>query len=481
MRLTTNSELNEELNKKSLTDNLKKLDRSFLNSVLSYGVYVKNASWYETWYKSKVENPNTIFNRDEFVRNDKNFNKEKLYDRAFAALIANKLNTVNLDLKNEDQHISKNYLYDFDSKYENGVYKSLNNLAGATAATSKNGDGTHTLHVSFRGTDKDAQPFLNFFFKAYLDMAAYYDSCKPFEEAVLKYAQDPNNKITKIEVSGHSLGGAMVQHFFRSPEVKAAKLSQEIEGFTYGSPPAIANALYGFFPAIHHVLTKGNFKNMMKTAFSIFSGEFLLKEERITQYQHVGDIVPKVGNLLMEKSGKNIVTLKDSASSEDTVDYLLTGSKENKIPTSLSKKSTDIKCKSFLAMSEQAGKNVFKDSMKFLIRMSQVVYHDMARYCVNTHAEINKIKKEALRNPKNNDLNYNFLCPNANNFDIMCSSMRLKYQSKSKMLGFSPDFNQSADFTSNMSKTASLANLLSLRKKMLSNQGLKNNFSFAGK
>ena len=183
----------------------------------------------------------------------------------------------------------------------------------------------------------------------------------------------------------------------------------------------------------------------------------------------------------MEKSGKNIVTLKDAASSEDTVDYLLTGSKENKIPTSLSKKITNVKCNSFLDMSEQTGKNVFKDSMKFLIRMSQVVYHDMARYCVNTHAEIDKIKKESFRNTKNNDLNFFLICPNANNFDIMCSSMRLKYQSKSKMLGFSPDFNQSADFTSNMRKTASLAALLSLRKKMLSNPRLKDNFSYAGK
>lgn len=443
MRLTVTSAPGEELRQEALNNKLKSLDRALLNSALSYGVYTKNSSWFESWVKIRQDNPGVYFPSDEFVRKNENFDKNRLYDRAFASLIAQNFNPAKLELNNTDSHTSKYYYYDFNSEYKNGIYKSMDNLAAATAMVSKNGDGTNTLHVSFRGTDTKAQPFLNYLLKAYPDMAAYYDSCKPFEEAVLKYAADPKNKITKIDVSGHSLGGAMVQHFFRSPEVKELKIP--MQGFTYGSPPAVANAIYALFPAIRHLIVKGNFRNMGATAMSIVRGDFLQKEDCIIQYQHFGDIVPKVGNLLMTKTGAEIVTLRDGASKMEQTDYLLTGGNEIKIPQNLNFKKSKSKFESFLNMVETVSVICFKKPLRFVSRVGHTVYHDMARYTVNLDEEINKLRKEYLRSKSSLNIDFRTICPTSHKFGVTCSAMRLQYQASVKMLGFQPDFNNALD------------------------------------
>jgi Lipase (class 3) len=457
MRLTVNAALNESLREEAVINNLKKLDRALLNSALSYAVYTKNKSWFESWVETRQASPNEVIPTDVFVKKNENFNKDRLYDRAFAALIANKMNPVELDLKKDDQHVSKNYLYDFDSKYEKGVYKAMDNLAAATALTSKNGDGTNTLHVSFRGTDNQAQPFMKFLLKAYPDMRAYYDSCKPFEEAILKYAADPKNRISKIEVSGHSLGGAMVQHFFKSPNVRNSDIP--MQGFTYGSPPAIANSLYAILPAIRHLIKNGNVKNLISTIKDMVTFESFSKDPKITQYQHVGDIVPKVGNMFMDKSGAEITTLKDTASKSDQIDFLLTGDKGLKHP------GGNIKNKSFLQMADTASETVFKKPIRFLVRMSQTVYHDMARYTVNLDAEFKKVKEANSAMLNKNNINLMYTCPNAHNFQVTCNSMRLKYQSQVKLLGGpETDFNTELERGANMQKM-DFSKLLDLTKK----------------
>ena len=475
MRLTIKYSVNKELKEKALREKLEDLDRALLNSTLSYAVYTKNASWFESWAKRRQENPGVYFPSDEFVRKNENFNKDRLYDRVFAALIAQKFTPANLDLKDIDAHKSELYTYDFDSKYKNGIYKSLDNLAAATAMTSKNGDGTNTLHVSFRGTDTKAQPFLKFLLKAYPDMAAYYDSCKPFEEAVLKYASDPKNRISKIDVSGHSLGGAMVQHFFKSPEVK--NLGIPVKGFTYGSPPAVANAIYAMLPALRHLVIKGNFKNMGATALSIMRLDFLHKEKSITQYQHVGDIVPKLGNMLMQKTGAEIITLRDSVSKMDQADYLLTNHNEIKIPKSIHKKKPNNKFEAFMQMAETVSQTCFKKPIRFIVRMSQTVYHDMARYTVNLDAEISKLRIDNPRFVANPKIEFRSLCPTSHTFGVACSSMRLQYQASVKMMGFQPDFNQAFDAGSRM-EPMDFSKLMKLRNKALKTEGHEGPMSY---
>jgi len=463
MRLSVNVALNAELKEAAVVSNLQKLDKALLNSALSYAVYTKNEPWFQDWFNKRAQNPKAFIPTDEFVKKNENFSKDRLFDRAFAALIANKMSPAVLDLQAKSNHFSNKYKFDFDSKYQNGTYQALDNLAAATALTSKNGDGTHTLHVSFRGTDtlalnaeNEKNPFKRFFMKAYLDMAAYYENFKPFEEAVLKYAADPKNNISKIEVSGHSLGGAMVQHFFRSAQVE--KCSTAMQGFTYGSPPAVANEFYAMLPAMRHLLKTGNMAVMSQTLTEIVSVKMHRKDPRITQYQHVGDIVPKVGNLIMDKSGEEIVTLKDRASSENYMDFLLTGDKNMKIKNPAHNK--------FVEMMHSASEIMVKKPLRFIERMKNTVYHDMARYTLNLDAQLTQIKKQNIQmlNEKT-DISVVSLCANSHSFNNSCQAMRLQHQSQARLLGFETDFNKNLDASAQMQKL-DFGKMLELRRKL---------------
>ena len=110
-------------------------------------------------------NSSKIIEREKILQNDSVFAKDKLYDRVIASFINNKLQPVQLDLKTKNSHHSDTYLYNYDSAYENGVYKCMDNFGAACAMKSQNKDGSYTLHVSFRGTDTKAKPFLKYLVK----------------------------------------------------------------------------------------------------------------------------------------------------------------------------------------------------------------------------------------------------------------------------------------------------------------------------
>lgn len=82
--------------------------------------------------------------------------------------------------------------------------------AVALAAVRDTGAG-RTLHLVFRGTDADlgrdgeagTGP----------GQVRYYEQLKPLIDQALAFAADPANGITQVVVSGHSLGGAMVDLF----------------------------------------------------------------------------------------------------------------------------------------------------------------------------------------------------------------------------------------------------------------------------
>ena len=369
---------------------LNKLDRAFKNSLLSYAIYDKNKSWFESWAHIKSMNPESNIPAAQMVKKEGFFTeKSRAHDRAFATVVSSVFTPVPLGLPSTDKHKSEKYLYNFDSEYKNGIYKALGNLSGACAMKSENPDGTYTLHMSFRGTDNDAQPFHRFFRKAYLDMAAYYESFKPFEKACIDFAKDPSNNISKIEVSGHSLGGAMVQHFFRSKELEQAQLPQKMEGITFGSPHALSNTIYAFLPALRHLIRHGNIKAMISTAYNALSGQALLddlvnRDDRITQYQHSGDLVPKLAGAFMVKTGHELITLPDVASKEKVVDHLLTNADKSYYAQhyrDLEKPETAFSA--FKKMTATAVDTVFKKPVQLTYRFVKTVYHDMARYSIN--------------------------------------------------------------------------------------------------
>ena len=426
---------------------LRALDKAFINSILSYAIYTKNASWFEDWAKLKSADNNYMISNEDLIAKENYFEPEsRAHDRAFAAVVTSTFTPAKLNLEPQGNHFSQDYLYPFESQYKDGIYKSLDNLSAACAMKTRNTDGTYTLHMSFRGTDSKAQPFLKFLRKAYPDMKAYYESFKPFEKACLEYAQDPANNISKIELSGHSLGGAMVQHFFKSKEVKDANLSQPMEGITFGSPHAISKALYSLLPAARHMVVRGNFKNMVVTALALISGDGILKaldkEPRITQYQHAGDLIPKVGGLFMRKSGKNIIRLQDDVSDAPEIDHLLTNQKGSYYADyykNLGEKKTIFK--SFLKMADTVSETVFKKPLRIAKRVMNVTYHDMARYIINLESQVDKIAiqdKTIIRTWGK----FGPDTPHTTKYNKICEGMRIQRKAESKLKGKDVKFNE---------------------------------------
>jgi Protein of unknown function (DUF2974) len=109
-----------------------------------------------------------------------------------------------------------------------GVYDSGPDLGQADALVLKgNVDGKWTLAIAFRGTDNPNDVF------DYVDFSLHYEKFKPLIDAIKSYVANPAHGIEQVLLSGHSLGGAMVQ--FAMNESFAGANAQ---GFTWGSPGA---------------------------------------------------------------------------------------------------------------------------------------------------------------------------------------------------------------------------------------------------
>ncbi len=250
-----------------LPDNDKELisgDRRFLNSILSLSIYTGNDEWTSHINKKLLEGqvyaPNDILLDNSLYTDGNKFNG---LDRVVAAYYATTFMPAQIlpNGKFEGHMGEKKELRDFE--FNDGVYRSNDNMCAASSMVSKNEDGTYTLHMTYRGTDNESRKngkfsdienkfksvkafngimrFARYVVTAYTDMGRHHENFEPFEKACLEFASNPDNKISKIEVSGHSLGGAMVQRFLKSDALLNSEFSDKTQGMTWGAPQTNAN------------------------------------------------------------------------------------------------------------------------------------------------------------------------------------------------------------------------------------------------
>ena len=139
--------------------------------------------------------------------------------------------------------VSGNPDFPFDG-LSNGVFTHAN----AAAIVGRSSDA---LFISFRGTN-DTTGFGDVLFgtpdnNQWSDPAAHYAEFASLISAIDAYAADPNNAISKIYVSGHSLGGAMAQEFMRThagiqyEAVTFASIGSDLPGGTDIADPRETN------------------------------------------------------------------------------------------------------------------------------------------------------------------------------------------------------------------------------------------------
>lgn len=128
--------------------------------------------------------------------------------------------------------------------FVNGVYQAINPVEESPAeALLLGGDpseadalvlsgmvnGVRTLTVVFRGSDQ-ASDWID-----YPDFADYYAKFAPLIQGIQAYANDPNNGVQQILVSGHSLGAGAAQYFMSQfPNTS----NYVVQAYTDGSPGA---------------------------------------------------------------------------------------------------------------------------------------------------------------------------------------------------------------------------------------------------
>lgn len=272
---------------------LAQLDKAFLNSMLAYGVYKANR-WLQPHSSQQVPEQATF---------------RKTYERVLKRFNTQVFKPVLLELEPSGEIKSNFYETKFISQL--GYYSAWDGLAGAIVFESQV-KGEKSLHIAFRGTDVNSKKLRDFVSYAYFDMQEFYQSFKPFEIAVWKYIEE--NNIKDVQVSGHSLGGAMVQEFFNSHQAKSASIN--LEGFTYGAPSSTKTSIHHMICNIGHKLANKSFIEMVKTSISLFNygNEVYSQKEidpRISQYKHPEDVIPQAGSIFYKPSGKHIL-LKDS-------------------------------------------------------------------------------------------------------------------------------------------------------------------------
>lgn len=105
-----------------------------------------------------------------------------------------------------------------------------------------------TFHIAFRGTEPDIKEFsktdtnknefIKYFLEDYPNMTHHYDVIKPFIDQAIKLTKD--SKINNMEITGHSLGGAMVDVFLQKNKNNPDLEDINYQGYAFGNPFGIS-------------------------------------------------------------------------------------------------------------------------------------------------------------------------------------------------------------------------------------------------
>lgn len=220
-------------NKEKGIDNLKDNERAIRGALMSTMVYKENIN--------RIGAEEFIFDDEDKKIMQKTFNSVFTPVKFPDGILINKFENQIFAHKG---YLPDQPLVNTEFTYKNGVYApgkrgSFGAMAGALITTSDDPDnpGKKILNVAFRGTDADEKATMkSFVTKAYPDMEKYYhDNFIPLEYMIKEYIKDPANKISSVEASGHSLGGAMVHRFLDSLE-SDKEIKTVNKGVTFGSP-----------------------------------------------------------------------------------------------------------------------------------------------------------------------------------------------------------------------------------------------------
>jgi len=338
----------------SIVKNLKITDEAFINSILSFSVYEEN-EWMGSNLKKGLPEMSSYL--------EKAFeDKDEMYKMKIWHFMKNTFEKVpDNKIKIPAQHMVLNaYQYVTSFYYKDGEYSANNGLAHASILTSKNpnGDG-NILHLSFRGTEfSRIKEYLK---GPYLDMTAYYQHFEPLEKYIKEFVSNPDNKIDELHVNGHSLGGAMVQEFLKNN--KKEDFPVPIKGFTFGSPGSEKKWYHQLFTLAYHTLVRGvniPLKNIE------FQDKHLKKDNRLHEFYHSNDPVPKVGLLGYQKNGEGY-NLFDTLHQES--------------------KSAKLENNSFLEKTPVFGRMITAFKEKYLNQFNKK-FHNSGRYIMNIRSLI---------------------------------------------------------------------------------------------
>lgn len=201
--------------------------------------------------------------------------------------------------------------------YLNGVY-TFGSFACAALLERKALDGSPRLELCFRGTEPDTAGNLfgniagiikGYFLGAYPDLRGHYERHRPLIDHAVRIANERHAKgeAIKLNVSGHSLGGAMAEMFLQEDAKKLAHPSLA-SGITFGSPgigtkqSAFAMLVFGF---VRLLASKLHLLSDNPKLASTLNGNGRMDAEpvnvserpKLTQFIDPDDPIPKLGIL----------------------------------------------------------------------------------------------------------------------------------------------------------------------------------------
>lgn len=268
----------------SILKTLDLADNAFLNSILATSIYSDNIWTLQNIDKNLTDMTVKI---EEAMNNREDLYKLKIWH--FNKNVFKKVSNKSLKLAYQSQfHTSYGQLINYF--FKDGHYTAFNGLSYATVHESEHTSGKgKVLHLTYRGTEFSRLP--EYIVRAYSDMEAYFETFKPLNEAIQKYINNPENNIKEVQVSGHSLGGAMVQKFLQlTPKEETLP---EVNEYTFGSPGSKKHFFVKFFNMGYHLLVN----------HSLLWEAYDKNDERLHEFYHSNDPIPKIGLLGYQRTG----------------------------------------------------------------------------------------------------------------------------------------------------------------------------------